>query len=120
MKPTSDLPEIRTLNGKYDARCRLCLRAAWRMWMADEPHGGGCVEGQDDDISRCGAVYNALVSIVIREDHLKKPLDPLQTYILNLLGPKAAVMLANIRAGKAPPNHRPKEPRYDAPKPRSN
>ena len=110
----------RTLNGKHDARCHHCLRHAYALWVSDEPPPTGCAEGQDADISKCGHVYAALVSVVIREDHLKKPLTPEQEYLIKLLGPKAGALLAPTRSGAIPPSHKPKEPIYDQPPSRAN
>lgn len=30
------MKEIRTLNGKFDARCKVCFRAVYRLWVTDE------------------------------------------------------------------------------------
>ena len=35
----------RTLNGKFDARCRLCGEAIYVLWISDEDPEGRCVEG---------------------------------------------------------------------------
>jgi hypothetical protein len=109
------MKEARTLNGLFDARCQHCLRAVYRLCKERPPKG--CAEGHDDDISKCGAVYNALVGIVIRQDHLKQPLVEEQTFLLAQLGPKADELLAHIRSGKEPPHHKSLEPDYDAPAP---
>jgi hypothetical protein len=61
-----------------------------------------------------------MVGVVLREDHLKKPLSDEQVYLLKLLGTKAERLLAHIRAGGEPPRHRPKPIRYDEPKPRGH
>ena len=106
------MKEIRTLNGKFDARCKSCLKAVYRLWVTDEPPPAGCSEGHDDDISKCGSVYNSMVSVVIRQDHLKQPLVPEQEFLLQQLGSKADAMLAHIRAGGEPPSYKPKEPNY--------
>lgn len=103
-----------TITGKFDARCQHCLRAVYRLWIADTPPPTGCSDGYDHDISKCSTVYNALVSIVIRQDHLLKPLTPEQDYILNLLGAKAAPILSHIRSGAEPPHHKLREPDYNA------
>jgi len=104
-----------TLNGKFDARCRECLRAVYCLWVSDEPPPRGCSDGHDDEIWKCPTVYNALVAIVVRLDHRGGDLHPAQTYLLKRLGPKATEIMADIRAGKSPPNYRSKEPRYDLP-----
>lgn len=108
------MKEIRTINGKFDARCKVCFRAVYRLWVTDEAPPTGCTEGHDDEPWRCGSVYNSLVSIVIRLDHMDKPLVEEQEYLLKLLGPKAAEIMADIRAQRWPPRYqsRPKEPDY--------
>ena len=96
-----------TLNGKFDARCVSCGCAPYVLWISDEPPPPGCAEGHDADISRCGWVYNRLVSLVIRQDCLKQPLAPQHEDILRRLGPKAEPILARIRAGAMPPENEP-------------
>jgi hypothetical protein len=108
------MKEIRTVNGKHDARCKTCLGAVYRLWVTDDAPPAGCCEGHDSEPWKCGHIYNRLVSVVIREDHIKKPLEPEQEYLLALLGPKAAEIMSDIRAQKWPPryNSKPKEPDY--------
>jgi len=104
---------FKTLNGKYSSLCHSCGRIVYNMWISDEAPPLGCSEGHDDAIWKCGAVYTALVAIVIGIDHFNRAPDERQESLLAMLGEKrAAKMMANIRAGKAPPNHKPKEPSY--------
>lgn len=110
------MKEIRTINGKFDARCRLCSKAAFRLWIDDTPPPSGCGEGHDDDISKCGHVYNALVAIVIGLDYLKRELRPEEDFLLGQLGEAGERLMVDIRAGKEPPRNEPREPRYDAPR----
>ena len=107
------MKEIRTLNGKFDARCKRCFKAVYRFWVDDRPPPSGCTEGHDDEIAMCGAVWNALVSVVIAQDHLRRDLAPEEAFLLAELGDKANALMADIRAGKPAPNHKPTEPRYD-------
>ena len=106
--------ELRTLNDKFDARCKVCMGAVYRLWVTDEAPPAGCAEGHDSEPWRCGTVYNRLVSIVIRLDHMDKTLEPEQEHLLAVLGVKGEQIMADIRAQKWPPryNSRPKEPDY--------
>ena len=108
------MKEIRTLNGKFDARCKVCFRAVYRLWVTDETPPSGCDEGHDSEPWRCGAVYNSLVSIVIRLDHMDKTLTEDQEYLLALLGSKADEIMADIRAHRWPPRYqsKPKDADY--------
>lgn len=108
------MKEVRTLNRKFDARCRICRAAVYQLWVTDEPPPAGCCEGRDQEPWRCGTVYTRLVSIVIKLDHMDGTLTPDQEYLLKLLGPKAEQIMTDIRAQKWPPRYtsEPKEPDY--------
>lgn len=112
----AEIAEIRTIGGKHDARCKVCMKAVYRLWVTDEPPPAGCSEGHDAEPWRCGSVYMGLVSIVIRHDHMNKPLVPEQEYLLSLLGPKADEIMADIRAQVWPPRYqsKPREPDWSA------
>lgn len=110
------MKEIRTLNGKFDARCKTCLGAVYRLWVTDEQPPAGCTEGHDSEPWRCGTVYTRLVSVVIRLDHMDGTLTPDQEYLVKALGAKGEQIMADIRAQKWPPRYqsKPKEPDYSA------
>lgn len=110
------MKEIRTINGKFDARCKVCFGAVYRLWVTDEPPPAGCTEGHDQEPWKCGSIYNRLVSIVIRLDHMNGTLTEEQDYLVKMLGPKADEIMADIRANKWPPRYRskPKEPDYSS------
>lgn len=109
------MKDIKTLNGKFDARCRRCLMVVYRGWIDDRPPPVGCAEGEDADISQCGAVYNALVSVVIGQDHVKRELIDREIFLLAELGERGTALMADIRAHKPIKNRKPKEPIYDQP-----
>lgn len=103
---------FKTPNGKHSSLCHSCGRIVYNLWVTDEPPPLGCCEGHDAQIWKCGTVYNACVSIVIRLDHLKKPLVESQQELLRVLGSHGDKLLAHIRSGALPPGHEPKEPTY--------
>jgi hypothetical protein len=109
------MQEIKTLNGMFDARCRRCLMAVYRGWVDKRPPPIGCCEGEDADISKCGAVYNALVSVVIAEDHIKRELIDREKFLLAELGQKGVALMSDIRAHKPIKARKLKEPIYDKP-----
>lgn len=41
------LPEQKTLNGKFDAYCRVCWNPVYAFWVSDEDHGGKCHSGHN-------------------------------------------------------------------------
>lgn len=92
----------RTINGKFDARCVVCGMAVYRLWVDSEPPPPGCSDGLDSEPWRCSAVYNRLVSIVIAQDHLKKPIGEASERLLQTLGVKGEELLAHIRSGSSP------------------
>lgn len=40
-----ELPPRRTLNGKFDAYCRVCWNAVYVLWIDKEDHEGKCLDG---------------------------------------------------------------------------
>jgi hypothetical protein len=71
MTPT--LPPRRTLNGKFDAYCRVCWNAVYALWIDDEDPAGRCPFGHGkatDCPDAMAAARNAATIAKLRRDGL--------------------------------------------------